>query len=528
MLATASSGERSRTWLQDRLWGRRDRTQAQASLRRELVNLRRTVETSFGCLVVADHEAVRLELALMHVDVRLRDEVCRSRGEFLEGADLAGEDGFEDWLRGERQAVLDQREAAPLVEITSLAMSAPPIAATLAGRPKLAVLVEPQDLPGSLAAIVEGVAYDLAERIARLRWLLIVGSPAGTLRRQGDTGLERAGALLGVDYLLHCRMGANRIFHVALSEHDGRVLWSGRFPFSEPVTADEVEGVAISAIAALALRIEVDQQQRAREREIHQLNADELVWRARWHMRRLTREDAQTAERLLDMAIAAQPNSAEALLEKGYADAWRLWSSGAGTEAIEQLRRRMEDARDLDPCDARGWLLLGILDMWLSRHDSAISLMREALGINPSLSFGYGHLGSCHSLSSRPADALPLVRMALRLNPVDVHNFHQFGELALANLMLGDFAAAVAEADAALARRTGYAYGHALKTAALWIGGDLKGARDAAVMLRRARPGYDPAALEWLPFRDRSWNRRLRKAVSAALDEPGDGRRRTN
>ena len=38
MLAVASNGERTRSWLQDGLWGSRQRAQAQQSLRRELAS----------------------------------------------------------------------------------------------------------------------------------------------------------------------------------------------------------------------------------------------------------------------------------------------------------------------------------------------------------------------------------------------------------------------------------------------------------------------------------------------------------
>lgn len=519
MLATAPSGERAREWLQDCLWGSRDRAQAQASLRRELSDLRPFLSVGGTPLLKVTREAIALDLGRIEVDLRRPAEVIGARGDFLEGMDLPREEGFEDWLRQERQAILEQREAAQALGQPSAFRDIPAIAQTLAGRPKLAVLVEPQALPSSASAMVEGIAYDLTERIARLRWLLIVGSPAGTLRSDDPDSLERVGALLGVDYLLHCRLASDRTFQCTLSERDGHLLWTGRFRLGAPVAAVEVDAIATEAVTALAMQIEIDQQQRVRGRDVQQLGADELVWRARWHMRRLTREDARTAERLLDQAIAARPKSAEALIEKGYADAWRLWATGADEQGIEELRRRMVAARDLDPCDARAWLLLGILDMWLSRHERAISLMREALTINPSLSFGYGHLGSCHSLASRPADALPLISMALRLNPLDVHNFHQFGELALANLMLGDLPQAVTEADAALARRPGYIYGHALKIAALWMAGDKAGASSATIALRRVREGYDPSALEWLPFKDRSWNARLREAVTAAMTD---------
>ena len=518
MLATAPSGERSRSWLQDRLWGMRDRAQAQASLRRELSNLRPVLNQDDHQLLNTDRETVALDLERIETDISDRNHVARSRGEFLEGIDLAHEEGFEDWLREERQALRDLRDAAEAFGTQQGTREALRVAAMIAERPKLAVLVEPQDLPHELSAVVEGIAYDLADRIARLRWLLLVGSPAGTLRSDSPSALERAVDVLGADYVLHCRIGETRTFQLALSEGGNHLLWSGRHMLGEPVQAGELKAIATDAVAALVMQIETVQLQRVRQRDIQQLNANELVWRARWHMRRLTRDDALKAEELLDRALKVRPKSAEMMLERGYTEAWKLWNLGAAAPPIEGLRRHVMEVRDLDPYDARAWLLLGILDMWLSRHDSAISLMREALALNPSLAFGYGHLGSCQSLASRPDEALPLIRMALHLNPLDTHNFHQFGELALANLMLDRPEQSIIEANHALARRPGYVYGHALKIAALWNAGDKAGAREAAAELLRIRPRYDPAALEWLPFKDRSWNARLRQAVASAID----------
>src|SRR3546814_14164098 len=126
-------------------------------------------------------------------------------------------------------------------------------------------------------------------------------------------------------------------------------------------------------------------------------------------------------------------------------------------------------ARDTDPYDARAWLLLGILDTWLGRHDSAAALMQEAITLNPSLSSAYAHLGSCYSLSCCPEDGLALVRTALRLNPLDTQTFHQFGELALATLLLGHPDRSVLPAAHALAPLPVSFYGHLFKISPLSI-----------------------------------------------------------
>lgn len=53
-----------------------------------------------------------LNLALVAVDIHDPARIGESREDFLEGMDLAGEEGFEDWLRDERQSINAVREAS--------------------------------------------------------------------------------------------------------------------------------------------------------------------------------------------------------------------------------------------------------------------------------------------------------------------------------------------------------------------------------------------------------------------------------
>ena len=111
MLATSPRGGRSRRWLQAHLWGSRDWHDPQASMRRELSNLRRIVNTDEHMLLIVDREAIALNLDKVVVDVRDPDLVAATREDFLEGIDFAGEERFEDWLRDERQSINAVREA---------------------------------------------------------------------------------------------------------------------------------------------------------------------------------------------------------------------------------------------------------------------------------------------------------------------------------------------------------------------------------------------------------------------------------
>ena len=127
MLATSRSGERSRRWLQERLWGSRERSNSQASLRRELSNLRRLVSIADCELLIVERETVAIDLARVAIDVRDPARILESREDFLEGIDIACEEGFEDWLREERQSITASRESGQIVrESNVVSYGSPP------------------------------------------------------------------------------------------------------------------------------------------------------------------------------------------------------------------------------------------------------------------------------------------------------------------------------------------------------------------------------------------------------------------
>lgn len=118
LLATGRDGERTRQFLQDKLWGSREAAQAQTSLRRELSNLRKLLAQEAEPLLLTEGARVRLNLQHIAFDIPVpgaanENERPEPRGvaEFLEGLDLPGEEGFEDWLREQRTLVHAQSAA---------------------------------------------------------------------------------------------------------------------------------------------------------------------------------------------------------------------------------------------------------------------------------------------------------------------------------------------------------------------------------------------------------------------------------
>ncbi|MGL4437816.1 MAG: hypothetical protein ACRCUE_00950 [Bosea sp. (in: a-proteobacteria)] len=99
ILALSREGERSRIWLQNILWCRCQRAEAQNSLRRELSNLRSLLLSAAPDLLEISRDTIKLRLDRCRIDAFAPDADMQR---LLEGLDLAGEEEFEDWLRKAR------------------------------------------------------------------------------------------------------------------------------------------------------------------------------------------------------------------------------------------------------------------------------------------------------------------------------------------------------------------------------------------------------------------------------------------
>lgn len=99
LLTLSPRGQRTRVWLQDRLWSDRGRDQGAASLRQALSQIRRDLGCCAG-LIGATRSHVALDLARVEVVPPPGD---RPAPELLEGIDIRDSE-FEAWLRAERAA----------------------------------------------------------------------------------------------------------------------------------------------------------------------------------------------------------------------------------------------------------------------------------------------------------------------------------------------------------------------------------------------------------------------------------------
>ena len=527
MLALAEGGERTRGWLQEKLWGQRDRPQAQGSLRRELTHLRDHLNTGPHPLLICERQTVRLDLSLVDIDALLPKHGVAT-GDFLEGFDIAGEEGFEDWLREQRSLLVRptggsgaRSGAGP----TLAAMPMPDVEAGFVDRPALAILPFANLTEDATHDyLCEGLSEDLIDRLSRLRWLPVIARSSSFAFASDRVDPRLIGQKLHAKYVLEGRLkrssGSDYVVGVSLSDAtSGYSLWSHRMPLPPDRSQDALDPIVAELVGVLDAQIDYAEQVRARGNRQNRLEFNNLIWRGRWHLNRLTRSDSETARQLFEQALELEPESPEAIIQQTFCLGWSLWARRGGDAEVAEMRQLAHRAIVADPDDGRGHMLAGIAEMWLRQPGRARTLFERAIELNPSLCQAHAELGCHYNLVGEPAAAIAPLRLAQRLSPNDVHSFFFIGELALSHWMLGKWAEAVDHADQSLVRRPAYWYALVIKINALVGAGDLAAARRAHDELLTVTPDFKPAFIEWTPFIDRTWNRRLAEGVAMATGE---------
>ena len=526
MLATAEGGERTRGWLQEKLWGQRDRPQAQGSLRRELSHLREHLNAGSTPALICERQRVQLDLQQFDIDVLRPRQEAGAAGEFLEGFDLAGEEGFEDWLREQRSLLAARAPGRAAGERPAL-REVPAALAPESGfvdRPALAILPF-ANLTGDPANdyLCEGVSEDLIDRVSRLRWLPVISRNSSFAFASDRVDPRVVGQRLRAKYLLEGRLKTSSDgFSLAVNLSDaasGYSMWSHRVPLPPDRSQDALDPIVAELVGVLDTQVDYAEQARARGNRQNRLEFNNLIWRGRWHLNRLTSADSGIARQLFEQALELEPDSPEALIQATYCLGWTLWAQRGSEAQIGEMRRLAHRAIVADPDDGRGHMLAGIAELWLRQTARARTLFERAIALNPSLCQAHAQLGCQHNLVGEPAQAIDPLRRAQRLSPNDIHIFFIIGELALSYWMLGRWDDAIDHADQSLVRRPAYWYALVIKINALIGKGDRAAARRAYDELMTLKPDFTPRFIDWTPFIDRTWNQRLTDGIAAVTSD---------
>ena len=513
LLAFSPSGLRTRAWLQAILWGSRAPTQAQSSLRRELSTLSALLDShGAGTLLIRESQRIQLAVDQIALDTdRLAlvssDPTLRDAGELLEGIDIPGCEGFEDWLRYQRGRIAElqryvvpdaigaERKSAsvfggPLPDTASLVGSLPP---AVPPKPSITVLpfamVDATDMPLWLG---ESVAEDIGLMLARFPQLFVVASSAAaTLAQRQMTPTEIARAL-GVRFLLCGSLrGGKDSIRTAIQLVDGesgQQLWVAKFATADAELADLGEQVASAVAPQIWSKIDLTERHRGLAGPMPRDSSYALYWRANALFRHWQRDGGLEAIELTEELVAINPACAHSASLAAYCNAtafaFRWTDDPAASRRAAMLHFQNALRLGGSNVEVLGYAA-GTLVAIGGDMDQADRLVSHALSLlpahQPTLFWG-GWVDIANGKAERARERFEL---SLRINPESSVRSYALTGIGISLLLVGDAAAALDLLKHAASELTDYPLTQVALAMAAALCGEAATARAASAAIDR-------------------------------------------
>ncbi|MER9791382.1 adenylate/guanylate cyclase domain-containing protein [Mesorhizobium sp. M0213] len=316
--------------------------------------------------------------------------------------------------------------------------------------PKLSIAVLPfANMSGDAEQeyFADGISEDIITSLSKLSQLFVIARNSSFTFKDRNVNVREVGRNLGVQYVLEgsVRKSGNRVRITAqlIDATTGGHLWAERFDRDLTDIFAVQDDVTQQIVGALALNLTERDQQRLATEQTNNLEAYDCFLHGRERLWRFTRGQNSQGRDLLQRAIELDPKFAPAYAFLAFAhglDYINRWSPSP-SKSLEQAEEAATRAVALDDRYPHGHWALGIISLYLRRHDVAIREAERAISLAPNLAEGHESLGNALHYSGRSEEALACFDRGIALNPYYPDIFLHFQ--AQATFQLGRYEEAI-------------------------------------------------------------------------------------
>ncbi len=286
----------------------------------------------------------------------------------------------------------------------------------------------------------DGIAEDIITDLARFSWLKVIARNSSFSFKGQNIDLRQVADELGVRYVMEgsVRKAGNRVRITAqlIDAQDGSHIWAERYNRQLEDIFDLQDEMTESITAAIAPELEKSELRRTQYKRPDNLDAWDLVLRAKSIAALMNKERIAEARRLAEQALQLQPAYGDALAVIALCygrDAFLSWSSDRNDNAKSAIRMASEALRE-NPTDTTALTARSMGEMTLGLYDEAVETMRQCVRVNSN--DHTGHRGLASSLARRGdyVEAIREAEVAMTLSPRDPNLFVTYFDLAYAHL----------------------------------------------------------------------------------------------
>ena len=486
LLATAPFGRRTRSYLQNLLWGTSCHDGGRQSLRTALSMIKGLLRTDFDELLKVNNTEIALDLTKVDFIGAV------GGGEFLEGIDIRDDD-FNDWLQAVRQS--PEQFFALLTGVPSVSTQ-PRIVPSICVLPfRLVVGEEVHSVLG------DWLAEEICRSLSRSHLLNVISHLSAREIGGQRIDLARVKRMLNVDYCVtgSLRVSGNKVVLDAdcLDVTTGRILWTRQFPgdLAEFLVAESQPVAEI--VRTIGRTISADALAHAQGRSLSALGDHQLLIAGIGMMHQLKLSNFARSRDLIEEVIRRAPRVPEAhawLAEWYVMSVFNGWSDNVLRDtgvALDCTAR----ALDIDPSNTFALTIDGVVNNnLLMRLDKASERFDAALDLNPNESMAWLLSGVLSAYKDEGKDAVMRTERALRLSPVDPFGYFFDSLASTAYLAAGDWQRALALADRSMSKNDRHLSTLRARLCALHFLGRKDEARAVATDLLRRQPDFTVAS----------------------------------
>jgi adenylate cyclase len=275
----------------------------------------------------------------------------------------------------------------------------------------------------------DGLTEDIITELSRFHDLMVISRNSAFVYKGKSVKVQEVARELAVDYLLEgsVRKVGDRIRVTVqlIDAESDRHIWAERYDRKlEDVFAIQDE-ITRAIVATMAGRVEAATHDRAKRKPTDSMAAYECVLAAKVLHHRSAREDNAQALRLLDRALALDPNYAHAHAWKGcvLGQSWVYNWCGDRDATFQQVAAELESALALDDNDCDVHRILAAVNLNREDHDKAAYHQERALALNPNYDIVVVQQGELLTWLGRPEEGIDWIKKAMRLNPYHPERF---------------------------------------------------------------------------------------------------------
>jgi len=269
---------------------------------------------------------------------------------------------------------------------------------------------------------VDGMTEDLITDLSKVSGLFVIARNSTFSYKGKSVKIRQVAEELGVRYVLEGSVRKAdkqvRINAQLIDCTTGHHMWAERYDRTLKDIFALQDEVTQKIVAALALKLTKDEQQRIERKYTDDMEAYDIFLQGLEYFNRSTKKANLQARQMFERAVERDPAFALAHALQGRTH-FRAWSMGWSHDprSLDEAFELAKKAIALDDSLPSGHAVLGDVYLWKKQHELAIAELKNSVALDPNDADVLAGLGAVLNWSGRPEETVGLVKNAMRLNP---------------------------------------------------------------------------------------------------------------